>query len=161
MKNSKLKFIEYVQNMSRSKRFGKFVLIVMFSSCSVYSCMFGVGLLVDKTTKKLFFFCQRIKGGNVILKRHQKLIHPNFSLFVVFLSYKNILSFLNSTNSVCYKRRRIHQRKLCSTNNAQHLFSYILLHRTCAMINISRYCHNINQLFVYFCSQAFLPCHAS
>ena len=28
MKNSKLKFIEYMQNISRSKSFGKFVLIV-------------------------------------------------------------------------------------------------------------------------------------
>ena len=161
MKNSKLKFTEYVKSISRSKSFDKFVLIVYL--VAVVSTLACLGLFYWQTKlQKNFFFCQRIKGGNVILKRHSKLIHPNFSLFVVFLSYKNILSFLNSTNTQCfYKRRIIHQRKLCSTNNAQHLFSYILLHRTCAMINISRYCHNINQLFVYFCSQAFLPCHAS
>ena len=34
IKNSKLKFIEYMQNISRSKSFGKFVLIV---SCSEMS----------------------------------------------------------------------------------------------------------------------------
>ena len=32
MKNSKLKFSEYMQNISRSKIFGKFVLIVYISS---------------------------------------------------------------------------------------------------------------------------------
>ena len=31
MKNSKLKFGEYMQNITRSKSFGKFVLIVYFS----------------------------------------------------------------------------------------------------------------------------------
>ena len=34
MKNSKLKFIEYMQNISRSKSFGKFVLIVKLSASS-------------------------------------------------------------------------------------------------------------------------------
>jgi hypothetical protein len=32
MKNSKLKFSEYMQNISRSKSFGKFVLIVKYSN---------------------------------------------------------------------------------------------------------------------------------
>ena len=32
MKNSKLKFSEYMQNISRSNSFGKFVLIVWFST---------------------------------------------------------------------------------------------------------------------------------
>ena len=32
MKNSKLKFSEYMQNISRSKSFGKFVLIVLANS---------------------------------------------------------------------------------------------------------------------------------
>ena len=35
MKNSKLKFSEYMQNISRSKSFGKFVLIVLSISCSM------------------------------------------------------------------------------------------------------------------------------
>ena len=32
MKNSKLKFSEYMQNISRSKNFGRFVLIVLLSN---------------------------------------------------------------------------------------------------------------------------------
>ena len=36
MKNSKLKFSEYMQNISRSKRFGKFVLIVNFLAGNDY-----------------------------------------------------------------------------------------------------------------------------
>ena len=35
MKNSKLKFSEYMQNISRSKSFGKFVLIVFYSFSAV------------------------------------------------------------------------------------------------------------------------------
>ena len=36
MKNSKLKFSEYMQNISRSKSFGKFVLIVAAMGPSSY-----------------------------------------------------------------------------------------------------------------------------
>ena len=41
MKNSKLKFSEYMQNISRSKSFGKFVLIVMYLVVDVFSSQVG------------------------------------------------------------------------------------------------------------------------
>ena len=39
MKNSKLKFSEYMQNISRSKSFGKFVLIVKLNSSQGYTVL--------------------------------------------------------------------------------------------------------------------------
>ena len=49
MKNSKLKFSEYMQNISRSKSFGKFVLIVKVLLSNLYTVIQGS----DKNTNEI------------------------------------------------------------------------------------------------------------
>ena len=62
MKNSKLKFSEYMQNISMSKSFGKFVLIV------IVPCSFSkTYILVQSKVNMGVFFCF-FTEVNLILK---------------------------------------------------------------------------------------------
>ena len=54
MKNSKVKFSEYMQNISRSKSFGKFVLIVISKQYTGFLC-------------QIIFFNFDLKNAELIL----------------------------------------------------------------------------------------------
>ena len=63
MKNSKLKFSEYMQNISSSKSFGKFVLIVYLINMPYFSCFRSKKHLVYLDT----FSADKLGLGIVIL----------------------------------------------------------------------------------------------
>ena len=59
LKNSKLKFSEYMQNVSRSKSVGKFVLIVAKSLLSLYVHILSF-MTIHETTLKMLILCPQL-----------------------------------------------------------------------------------------------------
>ena len=88
MKNSKLKFSEYMQNISRSKSFGKFVLIVYRKCRIIFCCTSWISVpnelfpiqYVTSPNRETSEFCIQLKcNWSATTKKNQRFSTPKKS----------------------------------------------------------------------------------